>query len=318
MKTPNFSCIRFLNGQNVLSNLVAAVLFLAGGQTALSQETTNLSIFEDAYPYWSPDRTKIVFHSTRISGVDQVFLMNADGSGVRQLTFTTEANRTPVFSPDGSKIAFQSERDGNREIYVMDADGTSQTRLTGEETEDSHPKWSADNNYIIFDSVRANRELGFENIYIMKADGSDVTRVTKREEVDSYSSLSPDGTKVLTRRILPTGGNTQSGRNSEVFVMNRDGSKVINLTNHPDFDGYPSWSPDGKLVLFASNRDRENRDEANIYSIRPDGTGLRQVTEAVPGVWQSRQMVSADGAKIVFNRDFPDGHIEIHIMDFPE
>ncbi len=290
--------------------------FLCLGVPSMAQETENLSIFEDAYPFWSPDGSRIVFHSTRAGAEDQIFIMNADGSGVRQLTFTEAANRTAVFSPDGRKIAFQSERDGNREIYVMNADGSEQTRLTFEDSEDSHPKWSGDGRQIIFDSVRANPELGYENIYIMSADGSGVERVTERQEVDSYSSLSPDGSKVLFRRILPTGGNTQSGRNSEVFVMDRDGSNAINLSKHPDFDGYPSWSPDGRYVLFASNREEESFDEFNIYVVRPDGSGLRRLTDTIPGVSQVRQMLSSDGERIVFNRDFPDGRVEIHVMPF--
>ena len=300
-------------GRGIFPLVAVAAVF---AMSASAQETQNLSIFEDAYPCWSPDGAQIVFHSTRTSAEDQVFIMNADGSGVRQLTFTEAANRTAVFSPDGRKIAFQSERDGNREIYVMNTDGSEQTRLTFDEREDSHPKWSSDGRQIIFDSVRANPDLGYENLYIMNADGSGVERVTERAEVDSYSSLSPDGSKVLFRRILPTGGNTQSGRNSEVFVMNRDGSNAINLSNHPDFDGYPSWSPDGRHVLFASNRDGESFDEFNLYVVRPDGSGLRELTQTIPGVSQVRQMVSADRQRIVFNRDHPDGRVEIHVMRF--
>jgi Tol biopolymer transport system component len=296
--------------------LVLNTTSLVIGTASVAQETHNLSIFEDAYPCWSPDGSRIVFHSTRAGDEDQVFIMNADGSGVKQLTFTEEANRTAVFSPDGTRIAFQSERDGNREIYVMSADGSAQTRLTFEDSEDSHPKWSRHGRQIIFDSVRANPELGFENIYIMNADGTEVERVTARQEVDSYSSLSPDGSKVLFRRILPTGGDTRSGRNSEVFVMERDGSNVINLSSHPAFDGYPSWSPDGRFVLFASNRDGESFDEFNLYLVRPDGSGLRRLTETIAGVSQVRQMVSTDGERIVFNRDFPDGRVEIHVMPF--
>ena len=98
--------------------------------------------------------------------------------------------------------------------------------------------------------------------------------------------------------------------------MNRDGSGLINLTRNSAFDGYPSWSPDGKWILFASNMGRENPEESNLFAIRPDGSGLVQLTTSLPGVWQSRQMVSADGKKLVFNRDFPDGEIDIFVMDF--
>lgn len=304
------------NGQNVLSIFCVFIIAVSFGPGVLAQGPETLPIYEDAYPYWSPGGNHIVFQSNRFDGIEQIFIRNIDGTGEKQLTFTDEANHTPVFSPDGTKIAFQSERDGNREIYVMNADGTNQTRLTDEETEDSHPKWSSDGRQIIFDSVRANPELGYENVYIMNADGSGVARVTERKEVDSYSSLSPDGSRVIFRRILPTGGKIESGRNSEVFIMDRDGSHVVNLSSNPAFDGYPSWSPDGKWILFASNRDGETFDEFNIYLIRPDGSGLKRLTETIPGVLQARQMISPDGKKIVFNRDFPDGRIEIFFMDF--
>ena len=294
--------------------LFAAIFLFAVGDAG-AQETTPVSTIEDAYPYWSPDGERIVFYSNRAGVYFQVFVINRDGTGLTQLTFDAADNRTPVFSPDGAKIAWQSERDGNREIYVMEADGTNQTRLTIEPAEDSHPKWSSDGQEIIFDSNRDHADTGFTNLYIMKADGADVRRVTERDETDSYSSLSPDGSKVLFRRITPTGSNSQSGRNSEVFIMNRDGSELVNLSNHGDFDGYPSWSPDGQYVLFASNRDQEDFDEFNIYMIKPDGTGLRQLTETIALTSQVRQMVSPDGRFIVFNRDYPDGHIAIHIME---
>ena len=98
--------------------------------------------------------------------------------------------------------------------------------------------------------------------------------------------------------------------------MDRDGSNIRNLTNHPDFDGYPSWSPDSRYILFASNQDSENFLDFNVYVMKADGTKLRKLTETISEVEQVRPMFSPDGTKIIFNRDYPDGRIEMHVMDF--
>lgn len=300
---------------------------LAGGALAIFSVITigaakadeeEKQAIENAYPSWHPSGESYVFHSDRYDAIDQVFVVNADGSGLRQLTFGNTANRTAVYSPDGSKIVFQSERDGVREIYVMNADGSDQTRLTVGTEESSHPKWSSDGSQIIFDSHRDHPEAQLANIYIMNADGSNVRRLTTYDEYDSYSSLSPDGTKVLFRRVLPTGGDSQSGRNSEVFIMNLDGSDLQNLSDDPAFDGYPSWSADGQWVLFASKREGTGDNEANLFAVRPDGTDMMRLTETLEGVWQSRQIVSFDGTKIIFNRDYLDGSIEVFTMDVPD
>jgi TolB protein len=277
-------------------------------------QVTQVSVVKDLYPSYSPDGERLVVHSNR-GGTYQVLTMNIGGSDIVVLTDTQAPNQTAVFSPDGRRVAFQSERDNNREIYVMDADGGNPVNLTNHPLEDSHPKWSADGEWILFDSVRANPTTGRENLYIMRADGSEVQRVSTNEEVDSYGSLSPDGQKIVWRRILPSGGNTTSGRNSEVFLMNRDGSDIRNLSGHPDFDGYPAFSPDGRWVVFASNRDGNTFVEFNLYIVDVQGENLTQLTETIPGVEQVRPAFSADGKRIVFNRDWPDGRVEIHILE---
>jgi Tol biopolymer transport system component len=91
-------------------------------------------------PQWSPDGSKILF-TRQTSSRTQIFVMNADGTGVTRLTSGPEGNRTPVWSPDGSMIAFVSARDGNLELYVMDSDGANETRLTRTSGPESQPAW---------------------------------------------------------------------------------------------------------------------------------------------------------------------------------
>lgn len=308
---------------NTLKWVVLMSLFLSCLATGLTTwadvvtvwKVNQVSVIKDLYPFFSPEGKRLVVHSNRGGGAYQILTMNLDGSDVVALTETETPNQTAVYSPDGRKIAFQSERDGNREIYVMDIDGRNSVNITNNPHEDSHPKWSADGLWILFDSVRANPDTGRENLYLMRSDGSGVRRITKYDEVDSYGSLSPDGSLIVWRRILSTGGNSESGRNSEVFIMHQDGTGVRNLTNHPDFDGYPTFSPDGKWIVFASNRGGDSFYDFNIYLINLIDGNLIQLTETISGVEQVRPMFSPDGHKIVFNRDWPDGRVEIHILE---
>jgi len=151
-------------------------------------------------PSWSPDGKRIVFESHEDTGdsddypvfsTSKIVVVDIDGSNER--TLTAEDDHWPAWSPDGSKIAFESRRDGNYEIYVMNADGSNPTRLT-ENTAitDGYPVWSPDGTKIAFIS---NRD-GQRDIYIMNADGSKVTRLTENSFNESSLSWSPDGTKI--------------------------------------------------------------------------------------------------------------------------
>ncbi|MGH2765470.1 MAG: TolB family protein, partial [Actinomycetota bacterium] len=151
-------------------------------------------------------------------------------SGQTNLTNDGGDDDDPAWSPDGSKIAFSTDRDGNLEIYVMNAaDGSGQTNLTNDGEDDREPGWAPDGSRIAF---RANRG-GFE-IYVMNADGSGQTNLTNSPGGDVSPTWSPDGTRIAfaTSRL---------GFN-EIFVMNADGSGQTDLTNNlPASDGSPDW-----------------------------------------------------------------------------
>ena len=119
-------------------------------------------------PVWSPDGRMIAF--VRLNTRLGVYVVNADGSGVRNLTPKPmgAAYAAPAWSPDGRKIAFASERDGNSEIYLMNADGSGQRNLTRNLAYDGDPAWSPDGQKITFVS---NRDGRYE-VYVMNADGS--------------------------------------------------------------------------------------------------------------------------------------------------
>ena len=160
------------------------------GQTRLTDNEAS-----DGSPSWSPDGRRIVFSSNRDDPdpddddrISNIYAMNADGSGQTRLTYNEGWDGAPSWSPDGRRIAFQSDRDGgDSEIYVMNADGSGVRRLTDNDARDSAPSWSPDGRRIAFHSSRD----GNYEIYVMNADGSGQTRLTDNEAYDYSPSWSP-------------------------------------------------------------------------------------------------------------------------------
>jgi Tol biopolymer transport system component/streptogramin lyase len=223
----------------------------------------------DAFPQWSPDKSKILFSSTRAGSNPDFYVMNANGSNVTRLTTNGRVDGLGSWSPDGTKIAFTSYRDGNYEIYVMNANGSGQTRLTNNAAVDTTPAWSPDGTKIAFSSNRSGSS-NYE-IYIMNANGSGVIRLTNHSAVDIDPAWSPDGTKIAF------GSNRDGEENFEIYVMNANGSGQLRLTNNAAIDIEPSWSPDGTKIAFTTNRVSWSNTE--IYSMNSsDGANLVRLT----------------------------------------
>jgi TolB protein len=166
----------------------------------------------------------------------EIKVANVDGTADRALTSDDFTDDQPSWSPDGSRLAFTSVRDGNSDIYVMNADGSNVVRLTNDPNPDDRPAWSPDGTRIAFVSTRA----GNADIFVMNADGSGVTRLTSSDSSDTDPAWSPDG-----RRMAFT--STRSGR-AEVYVMDATGAGATKIT----LDGgrQPAWSPDGNSLAF--------------------------------------------------------------------
>ena len=229
-------------------------------------------------PVWSPDGTRLAFWSLRDENVD-IFVMHADGSGLRRLTTDQAADVDPSWSPDGTKIAFVSARPGNAEIYTMNADGSGVRRLTNNPARDASPDWSPDGARIAFDTERD----GNSEIYVVAPNGTGLTNLTNYPEDDIYPSWSPDGTRIAFSGF--ESGNAFAG----IYTMNANGSEQIRLTNPATGSDYrPAWSPDGTKIAFDSLRDDDPTvdDEATLYVMNPDGTGQTILTN-VPGLEQN-------------------------------
>ena len=222
-----------------------------------------------------------------------------------------------------AQIAFMSKRDGyfNPEIYVMDADGGNQQRLTNNRHDDRSPSWSPDGKRIVFFSNRDGHVMGgipTNEIYVMDADGGNQQRLTNNRHDDRSPSWSPDGKRIAF--VSNRDGHAMGGiPTSEIYVMDADGGNQQRLTNNPDGDWNPSWSPDGKRIVFSSRRAGHFIGKAGIteeiYVMDADGGNRQRLTnnrknDLLPS-W------SPNGKRIAFASDRK-GHFEnfeIYVMD---
>jgi hypothetical protein len=200
-----------------------------------------------------------------VNNNDEIFVIDSRGLNESRLTANARDNRDPAWSPDGSRIAFASNRDGNNfEIYVMNGDGTSPTRLTSIAADDYAPAWSPDGSRIAFVSHRD----GVPTIYVMNADGTSSERLTADDAYDAYDpAWSPDGSRIAF-------WSTRAGK-AGIYVMNADGSAVVGVTFETVDDRQPAWSPDGSKLAFTRTTSSGRH---GIFAMKADGSEVRRVT----------------------------------------
>jgi Tol biopolymer transport system component len=217
----------------------------------------------------SPDGKRISFAASFDTDQTDIYTIHVDGTGLRNLTKDAAWNWTSSWSPDGMRIAYNSDREASIDLYLMNHDGSGVRRLSKLPEDDGSPSWSPDGTQIAFDSAvfaplvvdgKTSRSFTGSYVRVINVDGSGVTQLTEEPSgSDTVPTWSPDGKRIAY------------AHSARIFVMNADGSNKTQLTTGSDW--WPKWSPDGAQILF------EHMDpEGDIYVMDADGGGRANLT----------------------------------------
>lgn len=280
---------------------------------------------ENAEAYWGPDSSELIFQSKR-DGLecDQIYRMRADGSGLRQVSVGGGRTTCSFIQLDGSIIYASTHAHGpgclwkpdfsqgyvwplypEMDIWRADAEGGNARVLFASEGYDAEATVCPKDGRIVFTSSKD----GDIELYTMDKDGGQVKRLTHTPGYDGGAFFSPDCSKIVWRASRPEGQALEEFRallaqhlvrptSLEIYVMNADGSGVVQVTSNGAANFAPYMHADNQHILFASNVGDEKRRNFDIYLVRADGTGLEQVTHNP--TFDGFPMWSYDGKRIAF------------------
>jgi len=244
---------------------------------------------DSGWAVWKPGGDKLAFESNRAdpdpddsNAINDIFTMNPDGLGIVKLTHSDDVSDTPDWSPDGSRIAFGSDRsDGawRREIHVMDADGTNVRRLTTlpeKAVLDSQPRFSPDGRRLVFARYISDVHPEESALFTVRVDGGGLKRLTPWGMGAGDSDWSPDGKKIAFEAT------PEYGTYGDIFTIDADdGQQITNLTDNSS-RGFgssdPVWSADGKKILFVSNHTFGDESGIGLATMNPDGTDRHHIS----------------------------------------
>ncbi|MBK5294898.1 MAG: PD40 domain-containing protein [Acidobacteriia bacterium] len=286
---------------------------------------------QNAEAYWSPDGKRLVFQSTR-DGVqcDQIFVMNADGSDQKMVSTGHGRTTCGYFLADNKHIVYGSTHEAGQacpppadrskgyvwavypsyDIFLATAQGQIVKKLTDAPGYDAEATVNWKTGKIVYTSL-ASKDL---DLWTMKPDGSAKTQITRSEGYDGGAVFSRDGKQLVWRANHPgtpetmqrykdqLSENLTTPMKMEIFISGSDGKNPRQLTTFNCASFAPTFTPDGKKILFASNKHECDGRKFELFLMNTDGGGLEQVTQF--GGFTSFPEFSPDGKQLVFSSDY--------------
>jgi serine/threonine protein kinase len=242
---------------------------------------------------WTPDG-KIVYAS-RASGYLDLWIMNSDGSGQRQLTFGTDANSLPSVSPDGRYIVFETNRSVGWSIWRMNIDGSGAKELMRNIDQNSHPQVSNDSQWVYYsNSDAASNHVAWR----VSIEGGTPQQLTRKDAGPAI--LSPDG-----KFLFYYYRENVEGAQAQIEIVPSTGGEPTTVLHAAKFSRSVGWSPDGKAIVY----EKDENNVSNLWSIPLDGSKERQLTN-----WPSEQIFwfawSRDGKQLAVAR----GHVSSDLL----
>jgi Tol biopolymer transport system component len=301
-----------IEGERDTNAVISAEIELGGSTVEVSGWAVSL----DELQQTGPRDTELEYATKRIlfvsnkNGNEDIFIMELDGSGLKQLTRSTSKDAYPSPSPDGKKIAYTADIDGYWQIMVMDLDGENKVQLTDDPVRSGYPTWSFDGRYIYYEVetegdweiYRMNSDgssrkrltfnpdaydwhpfahpyrqrviyesgaVGHEDLYIMDYDGDNIEKISKRDARKRVPCMSVDGEYIAFMGY--------EGETRFVYIMDGDGENIRKISDRPNSE-HPFISPDNRVIAFNSYVDGQSE----IFIINMDGSGETRLT-SIPG-----------------------------------
>ncbi len=283
---------------------------------------------QNAEAYWSPDGKKLVFQSTREKlECDQIFTMNADGSEQKMVSTGKGRTTCAYFLKDNKHIVYGSTHDAGPgcppppdrskgylwgvfpgyELFVADLNGKIVKKLTSMPGYDAEATVNYKTNRLIYTSM----ESGDLDLWSMKPDGSGKKQLTTKRGYDGGAVFSRDGKKIVWRANHPTTPegmarydallkeNLTAPMKMELWVSDADGGNAKQITKNNCANFAPTFTPDGKKIVFSSNQHKCDGRDFELYMVNLDGSGQEQITNF--GGFSSFPEFSPDGKRLVFS-----------------